>query len=181
MLKKIIGGAAVSLCALTAQAADQVFQWSYTGFLSTDTGAWSPNATTGGKFVVNDLNADGIYDLSEVISFDYDVTDESKCGDRYTVCSLSTFSFAPKGTLAFDYKVEVRWGPGTALGWWVETGRNWGWYESYPTDGGMSIYSWDPRTVGTITAVPEPHTYLMLWAGLLALGAGVRRKEKMKG
>lgn len=58
MFKKIAVGL-LALSALTAQAAEQAYEFSFTG--AELNWIWQSNASTGGKFTVDDLNGDGIY------------------------------------------------------------------------------------------------------------------------
>ncbi|WP_229423787.1 PEP-CTERM sorting domain-containing protein [Massilia frigida] len=180
MFMKLASCAALTLCALTANAADQAYEWSFQGFAYKGGPDFFPDAKITGQFVVNDLNQDGIFDLTEVKSFTYDMVGKQPCINAGNItCSLSTFSYNPAGALSFDYEFR-RSSESSGHHDWVHSGKNWGYAMWWGGDGEDVGYTWDARTVATITAVPEPHSYLMLGAGLLSLAAFTRRRRNRK-
>lgn len=178
MFMKLATCAALTLCALSANAADQAYEWSFQGFVGKDSNVFEPESRISGQFIVNDLNQDGNFDLSELKSFTYDTIGQRPCGNSGNItCALSTFSYQPNGALSFNYELrETTSWSGTHF--FINTGTNWGRAFWTGTDGGDYGNYWSPETVMTVTAVPEPHSYLMLGAGLLALAGFTRRRNR---
>lgn len=97
-------------------------------------------------------------------------------------CSLRSFSYTPGTTLNFDAVDSVEYG---------EYGSGWTRYgyayratdsfsfveESDRSQPRSADYLFTADTEFAISPVPEPHTYLMLGAGLALLGAAKRRRS----
>ena len=183
MLKKI-AACVLALSALTTQAAEQAYEFSYTGAILND--VWDATLSTGGKFVVDDLNGDGVFTLPEVKSFTYKFPAEQHCGEERITCTLSSFNYDPNGTLNLWYSYSERHGNGSppydggsisdTIA--VEPGFRF-WSHAFDLgEGSYTTYHMTDDTKFAISAVPEPHSYLMLGAGLLALGALRRRARR---
>ncbi|NHZ82464.1 hypothetical protein F2P44_24750 [Massilia sp. CCM 8695] len=111
MLRKI-AACLLALSALNSQAAEQAYEFSYTG-ASLD-GVWDANVSTGGKFIVDDLNGDGVFTLPEVKSFTYRFPAVQHCGEDPSIrCTLSEFNYDPKGALTLWYSYSQQIGNGT--------------------------------------------------------------------
>ncbi|UOD27589.1 PEP-CTERM sorting domain-containing protein [Massilia violaceinigra] len=178
MFMKLASCAALTLCALTANAADQVYQWSFQGFTEKYSDVFDPDAKISGQFIVNDLNQDGNFDLTELKSFTYDTLAHVPCANVGNItCAVSTFSYNPAGALSFNYDLRET-GNSSGTHFFINTGANWGNASWTATDGRDFGHYWAPETVMTVTAVPEPHSYLMLGAGLLALAGFTRRRNR---
>ncbi|WP_229427354.1 PEP-CTERM sorting domain-containing protein [Massilia atriviolacea] len=174
-MKTLFAGAALLACLTPIQAAEQQFDWSFRYFGE----SWQSDSTVldqtiKGTLTVDDVNADGRFDMSELKSLNYSGKDYVSCAG----CMVKRFSFVPGGAL--DFNIEGNW----YFDWGstsnaVDVGRVW--YESatYDWTGEPHYYSrhFVSQTVATVNAVPEPQTWLMLGAGLLALGAVVKRRK----
>src|SRR5687768_6333697 len=103
MLKPLLSALALAACA-TADAAEQTYAWSYTGFRPIET-LDLENISLTGRFTVEDLNGDGVFAGSELKHLSYD----RHPGFVYAVCpadfgssscKLDGFSYDPSGALA---------------------------------------------------------------------------------
>lgn len=187
MLKQIAAGV-LALGALNSHAAEQAYHFTFTG-AQILYGAWDPNASTSGTFVVDDLNADGVFTLPEVKSFIYDAQTEQNCGEsQWVTCQLSAFNWDPNGKFTVNYYWRERSSNGGTPPFdggsisdslQVTNGYSyWGHFFDFG-EGSYQVWEITPQTRLTITPVPEPHTYLMLGAGLLAVGA-LRRRSRAR-
>lgn len=183
MLKRI-AACLLALSALNSQAAGQAYEFSYTGALLN--GIWDATASTGGRFIVDDLNGDGVFTLPEVTSFTYKFPAEQHCGEARISCTLSQFTYAPKGSLNLWYNYDEAIGNGSppydggSISDAIAVTHQYAFWGHFFDlgQGNYTIYTMTPDTKFAISAVPEPHSYLMLGAGLLAIGAMRRRAKR---
>ncbi|MDQ1829227.1 PEP-CTERM sorting domain-containing protein [Massilia scottii] len=135
MLKKLLCGAAMMACTMSAHAEGKVFDFSYQNLFQDYRDVTD---VLKGQFSVEDKNGDGVYSVSELIAFE----------------------FADRATTYYTGISGERYG-----------------FTSWSTGGGApyyTYYEWTNDTQFTVTAVPEPQTYMMFGAGLLALAAAAR-------
>ncbi|QPI53391.1 PEP-CTERM sorting domain-containing protein [Massilia antarctica] len=178
MFKKPLLALALMSGALSASAATQTYDWSYKGFTYNEEGSgrigvFDPAIEVDGRFVVDDKNADGKFSVDEVLSFVHAGRDFTKGYD-----SVQQFSFTPGGTLNFT--AGAAWHDDIySYGLVIVTGEYIGYGFHDPVGGrhGSATWLWSDQTKLTVTAVPEPQTWMMLGAGvLLAVGASRRQK-----
>lgn len=183
MLRKIAACGLV-LGALNSHAAEQTYEFTFTGARPLY-GVFDATISTGGSFVVDDLNGDGVFTLPEVTAFTYDAQTAQNCGTSPLItCTLSAFNYDPNSTLTLEYRYSHRSSdPGTppfgggsvSDSISITSGYSyWGHFFDFG-EGSYDIYEVTPETRLSVSAVPEPQTYLMLGAGLLAVGALHRR------
>ncbi|HEX8614326.1 MAG TPA: PEP-CTERM sorting domain-containing protein [Telluria sp.] len=193
MVKKMICGLALMGCALSSQAAEQGFDWSYTGFIPSysserqpmpEYGEFNPGHVLKGRFFAEDRNLDGAFSAAEVTSFTVYGESFMNCtGVRE--CGLQAFSYTPGGALTFDVYDSVEYGSyGSG---WSRTSRTYNasnrFYTVYENDWSQSgasavDYNFTAQTTFAISAVPEPQTWLMLGAGIALLGMVKRRRAR---
>lgn len=178
MFKKTLLALTLMSSALSASAAVQAYDWSFQGFIYVERdqpGVFSPTRQIHGRFLVDDKNADGTFGVDEVLSFLHDGRDYSKLGST----GVQAFSFTPGGTL--DFTVAAAWSDSTInYGMSIVTGDSvgYGWHDPVWGGQGSEYWLWSDRTRLTVTAVPEPQTWLMLGAGLLLTAGATRRRRK---
>ncbi|MFP5390701.1 MAG: PEP-CTERM sorting domain-containing protein [Gammaproteobacteria bacterium] len=173
-MRKLLIGAALLISLSPLQAAEQTFEWSFKNFGD----YWGydiiSETTISGTFAVDDLNGDGKFEQSELKLFEYQGYDLTTCSG----CTISRFSFDPAGALDFGIRRDVSYEYGRSITV-VDVGA---YYANvfFPYSGEPGEFGgrWVDQTVATVTAVPEPHTYMMLGAGLLALAGAARRRKQ---
>lgn len=173
MLKKSLLALALMSGALSANAAEQGYDWSFQGVAVE--GVFDASEKITGRFVVDDRNADGVFSNDEVVSFFFENNEFTRCCDS---TYLSDFAYTPGGQL--DFRLSVTWyefgNRATFLTANKEIVRWRGWYESQHME--IVDYKWTDQTRLTVSAVPEPQTWLMLGAGLLLTAGATRRRRK---
>ncbi|MDQ1919300.1 PEP-CTERM sorting domain-containing protein [Massilia pseudoviolaceinigra] len=179
MLKKLLCGAAMMACAMSAHAEVKVFDFSYQNFFQDYRDVTD---ILKGQFSVEDKNGDGVYGASELIAFKFVNHSYAPCanesGDNETSCSINSFSYQPGGLLNFSMD-KTRRNDWSDTYYTARSGDRYG-FTSWSSGGGQPYYTaylWTENTQFSITAVPEPQTYMMLGAGLLALFGAARRRS----
>ncbi|NHZ35228.1 PEP-CTERM sorting domain-containing protein [Massilia rubra] len=175
MLRYLACAATAFMFLSPAQAALQSYDWSFTGGFSYPGLDGFPRDTTlKGTFTVDDLNADGKFDKSELQSLSYFGHEYTNCAE----CTIDSFLWVPGSAPKFDLSRSNYTGPyyySHSLQTGVkfrDFGGVYGQGEPYSSGG-----DWTPDVTWKVSAVPEPQTWLMLGAGLLAIGAAVRRRK----
>ncbi|HEX8614468.1 MAG TPA: PEP-CTERM sorting domain-containing protein [Telluria sp.] len=178
MYKKLLCSAAMMACAMSAHAEVKVFDFSYQNFFQDDINV---TTTLKGRFAVEDKNGDGAYGVSELVALTFAGESYAPCGkeahNTSVSCAINSFSYQPGALLSFaaDKSAHNEW---SDTYYTAVTGNRYG-YTSWSTSGGQpyyTVYQWTKDTQLSITAVPEPQTYMMFGAGLLALLGTVRRR-----
>ncbi|WP_426319591.1 PEP-CTERM sorting domain-containing protein [Pseudoduganella sp. R-43] len=127
-----------------------------------------------GSFEGIDANGNAILEASELTTFRVDGRELLGCTTLApSPCGVSAFSYAFNGDLSFRanhisytdyggsdwYWSEVRYDTGSGVAFITRAQQH------YEESGWMTT----PQTLLTMSPVPEPHTYIMLGAGLLLL------------
>jgi hypothetical protein len=181
MLKQLICAAVLAGSAAGASAQTH-WDFVYTGFRHLETNTFDPSFQLTGSFDGVDADRDGVLQHTEVTGFTLNGLEyvDNPDGCRITGCSLLSFSYGTRtGSLDFStvalYSDDFNQSVTTVVSdvHWYHAGEN-GSGETF-TD----TYVWtDQTTFGINPApVPEPATYAMLGAGLLAAGIFRRRSR----
>ncbi|OEZ61541.1 PEP-CTERM sorting domain-containing protein [Duganella sp. HH105] len=171
MLKKTLAIAALISTCLTAQAAPQTYNFSYTGAFNDWFQTWNPDYSLTGSFKGEDTNLDGVISKNELSWLIVDGYNYLHCWEN---CAVNYFSYDLKKSLSF-YVYSRYVYDGT---WYSTTSKS-----SDGTYHDMEHWPWsvnDIHTNNTVFAisVPEPSTYAMMGAGLLGLALVQRRRKK---
>ena len=171
MHKKLLSALLVSLASAPAQAAVQVYDWSFAPF-DVQEGGSSGNRLAG-TLRVDDADGDGRFTQSELLSLVIDGTEYAHCPPVNSgPCGFQGFSYAPATGLNFRLHSREELGE-SIYNMTVVTGDFWSRSAFYPEGAPyISLSVWTEQTRLTLSPVPEPHTYLMLGLGLLATFGG---------
>ena len=181
MIRSLVLGAVLAASSLGAHAVERRYDWTFTGFI-TENLWFSKGRTLSGYFVVDDVNGNGTYDMSMVREFWVEGIDFAACPlSTATYCDFSDFSYQSGGALNFNVYIGNEYEPYGYEGFYAATGDVWrrdasGW----GTEPYYNINWWSDETQFSIVAapVPEPHTYMMMGAGLAALLGIARRRRR---
>ncbi|TWI63683.1 putative secreted protein with PEP-CTERM sorting signal [Pseudoduganella lurida] len=186
--------ASLLTASVATNATAGTWQFSYTGFQDSNSGAILADYQISGKFSGSDDNSDGILELAEISSLYVNGMEYIGCGtgSDYYHCGTEQFSYHIGGQLDFvagqyGYDPEGAFGGGH----YYQTGV--GEFEYHNAFGQYTeqAYLWTAQTAfaissGTVlagevvSAVPEPATWTMLAAGLLLVGGtALRRRPSM--
>lgn len=186
MSKRVLAACAAICTGIALPAAAQDFwQFSYTGFLVKETGRFEPATRFDGSFRGSDANHDGALELGELETFwwnGYSYFESAYTGCYGAYCSLKAFRYdLGTGQLSFDaewsYSDEAAYSKTTTITglshtFYGETG-----YPA-PTNGSTTTYLWTDQTRFAISPPPvdEPPALALLPAGLLLMGVLRRRR-----
>lgn len=181
----------LALCSSLAHATPTTWSFTYTGFYSEEQRTFLPDWSLSGTFSGVDANRDGLLVASELTSLAVGHLDYIQCrSDEFMTCGTRSFEFRLPGVtaaaigmaaagpqLAFDLGFEA-----TDPEWFVGAGRRiqtglWDYnFRFEPSSFSEQTYSWSDETRLSINAVPEPSSWALLGAGLLAVGTALGRK-----
>lgn len=161
---------AAAVLAGSAHAESTFREFTYTGFLHEESAQFLPNARISGNFVSDDINRDGVLDLSEVTSFVLNGQQYvGGCGPEVFLCGLFEFSYTPGGGLNFNSAWTTDpWNENGVAGGEVISGFQAQEYAFWNGNATSTTLRWTEDTRFEISPVPEPATW-----GMLALGLGV--------
>lgn len=193
MLKKLLYAGMLAACCSLAHAdtpALSKYEFSWTGFQPYPDPNFYPDLTVHGTFAGVDANHNHVIELGELTELSIRGTEFVGChyntGDNS--CGVSMFSFSQQGGLQLHAQQTIYYSPPGPDDWSASSetyhlgtpgDAN---YMEYSSFGRMYNESWGwaftPQTVITVTAVPEPQSWLMLGAGLLLLSQAARRRKR---
>lgn len=182
-MKHPLIGAGLALCCTAAAGAPTTWTYTYTGFHDVETRTFDPAATLSGSFTGEDLDSDGILELSELDSLLVPPLNlpSSMIGCAYAYpyyqsCALERFSYSAADGLAFKGWVHIWDENSRAYGHIeVDSGQSWFYESGSGRPGGgrfLESWQWTPQTtLDIVSPVPEPGHAAMLAFGLAGLGA----------
>ncbi|MBB3119673.1 PEP-CTERM sorting domain-containing protein [Pseudoduganella violacea] len=175
MFKKAICGAALALCSVSAFAETTTRWFTYTGMQEYFGGmsVWYPDVTLKGMFSGEDLNGNNILEQDELTHLELEGVNfaNPRCGGYD--CWISRFSFSGGNNLDFYSGYSAR-----SYHESVHVGSKEGYTRYFDHEPYVHYYGFTLGTTFSITAVPEPSSYLMLGAGLVGIGALARRNKR---
>lgn len=180
-MKKLLTTGALLLSCACAHASPISWGFSYTGFFDEEAGQFLTDATIHGSFKGNDLNRDGILAKDELLSLVIGELDYIACAagsNAYYQCGATSFSFSPDAGLHFavgSYGNDPEgWVGGGSL---ITTGDQHYAYDYNPYNTHERHLRWTADTQLTMMSqAPEPATWAMFAAGLVAVGWRARRQ-----
>lgn len=180
MIRKIVCGTALMCCAVASHAAEQTFDWSYTGAWDDSRQVFVETRRIAGRFVVDDVDQDGTFTMPEVRSFAVNGVSWINCSGTMS-CGLYDFAYTPGGPLDFYGSMSSDGRELYLPNFYhmIDTTR--GYYSDgieWPSGALDIVFSYfTDRTRFAISPVPEPQSWLMLGAGLALLSAASRRRS----
>jgi hypothetical protein len=191
MRSNLLCAGLLALCGSVAHAVPTQWSFTYTGFFSEEQGAFMSDRSLSGTFSGTDANHDGMLSAGELTSLSIGHFDYIQCrSDEFLTCGTKAFQFRLPGAapaalalgaadpaLSFELGFDARdpeWFVGA--GRTIKTGHSDYSFRRDPGSFVQETWSWRDETLLSITPVPEPSTWVLLGAGLLALGAAARRK-----
>lgn len=179
-MNKLFSTGALLLCCTAAHADPISWGFSFNGFFDSMSNSFLPDEIIAGSFKGNDLDGDGILEKEELLSLVVGELDYVACAPTSNAqyfCGATGFSFSPDTGLHFSvgsYGSDPEgWVGGGRL---ITTGDQHYAYEFNPgTTTERHLYWTSETTLTMMSQAPEPHTWLMLGAGLLAMGWRARR------
>lgn len=179
-MKKLLTTGALLLSCASVHASPVSWGFSYSGFFDQEAGLFLTDETIHGSFKGNDLNGDGLLAKDELLSLVIGELDYIACAagsNPWYQCGATAFSFSPDAGLHFavgTYGSDPEgWVGGGRL---ITTGDQHYAYEYNPYATTERHLLWTSQTQLTMMSqAPEPATWAMMVAGLLALGWRARR------
>ncbi|QGZ37823.1 putative secreted protein with PEP-CTERM sorting signal [Pseudoduganella flava] len=182
MLKTTLCAVGLCIAAGAASALETRWTFRYTGFENAETGQFVADWNYRGTFVGEDIDANGVLQQSELMSFSVDefpdLMDPRACNPN-RFCTLTGFSYdLHRGQLSFRanivYEDEISYSSYTMVaGDRVSFG-------GYSPWGSTSVtWLWTDQTRFEISPppVPEPAAAWLLGADLVAVGIAARRRS----
>jgi hypothetical protein len=163
----------------TAHAA-QTWNFTYTGFYDENANVFDATRKVAGSFTGSDDNSDGILGKSEITAFFLNDVNYIACSadsNPYYQCGTDRFSYEIGGKLEFFAGTTGNDPEGlVSVGHYFDAGNRERRYRFTPTSTADASFLWTNDTQFQISAIPEPGAWMMMGAGLLLVGAMVRRK-----
>jgi hypothetical protein len=188
MSKRVLAAcAAICTCLALPAAAQDSWQFSYTGFRIQDTGQFEPRISFDGAFRGSDADHDGTLELGELENFwwnGYSYFESAYSGCYGAYCSLKAFRYElGTGQLSFDaewsYSDEAAYSRTKTITGVSHTFHGESGYRP-PISSFTTVYLWTDQTRFAISPPPvdEPPILALLPAGLLLGAALVRMRAR---